>query len=298
MDLDENFMILVVCTFVFLSISSLTFIFLNMQKDIFSSDAVNTFGYFKIFTLLNPLVRVLGKCLLPTMSWTHRERVRKKLNQTGYEGTPVEHYFALQICLSLIFMLFSFGLILIFDLNATAMVLPFFLISVLGGFLIPSRRLMMLHRKRCLEIKQGWPFFLDLLMISLHSGMGLESALRMTMSVMGEGAIKNEWSHFFHALKMGRSKSTTYAAMESRLNIQMVSTFISMVSFSEKSGSSLLRQLEQQSIKLRSDQYISAEENAQRLPFKMMFPLAICFFPCTFMVISYPVVKQLLSVLK
>lgn len=262
------------------------------------SDAVNTFDCFKILILLHPLVRLLGKCLLPAMSWTHRERVQQKLNHAGYEGTPVEHYFALQMCLSLIFVLFYFSLILIFDLNATVMMLPFFLISVLSGFLIPSRRLMMLHRKRCMEIKQGWPFFLDLLMISLHSGMGLESALRMTMSVMGEGAIKNEWSHFFHSLKMGRSKSTTYAAMESRLNIQMVSTFISMVSFSEKTGSSLLRQLEQQSIKLRSDQYISAEENAQRLPFKMMFPLAMCFFPCTFMVISYPVVKQLLSALK
>lgn len=298
MNVDENLMPLFVSTLVFMAFYCLAIFLSKVRNDTLSSDALSKLGYIKMLSPLHPLVKVLGECLLPMMSWTHRERVQNKLSQAGFENTPAQQYFALQICLSVFFMALSLFLIITFDLNAVMTTVPFFSISLFAGLLIPSHRLIMLHKARCLEIKQGWPFFLDLLMISLHSGMGFESALRMTMSVLNEGAIKSVWNHYFHALKMGGSKSAAFATIESRLNMQIVSTFISMVSFSEKSGSSLLRQLEQQSIKLRSDQYIHAEECAQRLPFKMMFPLAICFFPCTFLVISYPVIRQLMSALQ
>jgi len=79
------------------------------------------------------------------------------------------------------------------------------------------------------------------------------------------------------------------------VEIKPVMQFVSSVSFSEKCGSSLVKQLQLQSSQFRADQAIITEEQALKAPVKMLLPLSLCFFPCTFLVISYPIVKQLLG---
>jgi tight adherence protein C len=251
--------------------------------------------FFPAFVPFYPWIRWLGGCLYPGMSWKFRDRLRKRLSSSGHVDVPVEIYFATQVlcgalgcfsmCVLLVYVDADFGI-------------NWFLTCLFGwilGSMVPSRHLHEQSRGHRAVLLLQWPFFIDLLVICLHAGMGFDAALRMTVDTLPEGAAKKEWRRYLHDLHTGHSKIEALNAMIERVELASVTHFVSTLMHSDKYGSGLIRQLQQQSAQLRSEQTIMAEENALKVPVKMLFPLSVCFFPCTFLVISYPIIKQLLN---
>lgn len=251
--------------------------------------------FFPAFTPICPLIRSIGVGLHPFMSWKHRDRLAKRLSCSGYDHVPAEIFCATQLLCGL---LGSLSICMLFMYVDVEMGFSWVLACSAGWLLcsmVPTRHLLQQSRAHRSEIVQQWPYFIDLLVICLCAGMGFDAALRMTVESLPEGAVKKEWRRYLHDIHTGKHKHQALNTMIQRLELAPVSNFVSSLIYSEKYGSGLIRQMQQQSSQLRMEQSIAAEEIALKAPVKMLLPLSLCFFPCTFLVISYPIIKQLIS---
>lgn len=284
------FALLCVCVSVFFSVQSL----LQLSAKGLSAYR-GQMGFFPILLPLCPLICWLGQRLYPFMTWSYRDKIQTMLHRSGFFIVPVGDFFATQvICGSIVAFLLSVA-IQSGELGWGAYSVLAILVAWVVGFFIPARRLQSQLRLHRAEINQQWPYFMDLLVICLCAGMSFESALRMTVESLPAGAVKMEWERYLSDLRTGQTRQHALQALVDRIELKPVIHFVSTLSFSEKSGSSLVKHLHQQSLQLRAEQAITAEEWALKAPVKMLLPLSICFFPCTFIVISYPIVKQLLG---
>ena len=268
---------------------------ITVSTDLFFTKYRDDICFFPLLLPLSPVIVKFGVLLYPTMSWSHRERIQVILNRSGFSAVLPQTFYASQVILGGI-------------LSMSLMILLHFLQLGIGsiaflaaaslwviGYMIPARRLKMLQKRHRHEFMQQWPDFMDLLVICIYAGLGFDSALRMTVGSFPLGAVKQEWNRYLDDLRMGVSKQDAMKYLSSRVQLKPVLHFVDSLSFSEKCGSSLVKHLQQQSSQLRTHQTILMEEHALKAPVKMLLPLSICFFPCTFLVISYPIVKQLIG---
>jgi tight adherence protein C len=72
-----------------------------------------------------------------------------------------------------------------------------------------------------------------------------------------------------------------------------VTQFVASVSTADRQGVSVTELLRRQSRQIRLSRALSAERHAMKLPVKLLAPLAICIFPCTFLVIAFPIAVRL-----
>jgi tight adherence protein C len=251
--------------------------------------------FFPVFIPLYAWINFIARVLYPVMSWKHRDRLKNRLSRAGHVDVPVQIFYATQVLCG------AFGFLtvcLLFVYVEADLGVGWLVACLIGGLLssmLPVRHLHEQSKGHRSEMMLQWPYFIDLLVICLHAGMGFDAALRMTVENLPEGAVKKEWTRYLHDLHTGHSKHEALNAMIERVGLASVSNFVSSLVYSEKYGSGLIRQMQQQSTQLRSEQTIMAEENALKAPVKMLLPLSLCFFPCTFLVVSYPIIKQLLS---
>ena len=253
---------------------------------------------FPAFAPFYILIALLGRLLYPAMTWKKRDRVKKMLWRAGHSNAPVEIFHSIQVLSGVLAV--SLVSVIFFYLEDDVGFL-WVLVCSAGwscGTMLPSRRIREQSRDHRSELVLHWPDFIDLLVICLHSGMGFDSALRMTVDSLPDGALKKEWKRYFHDLQSGHAKHEALSDMGERLALPSINQFVSSVIYSEKYGSGLIRQMQQQSDQLRMEQTILAEENALKAPVKMLIPLSLCFFPCTFLVVSYPIIKQMLTLMR
>ncbi len=277
-----------------LSVFFITLLLMHLSANGLSSHR-DQMRFFPILLPLSPMIGWFGRMLYPGMTWSHRDKIQTTLHRSGYFGVQVELFFATQVtCGTILALLLSAA----FAFGQLGWGGPWLFVTCVAwvvGFLIPTKRLQSQLKGHRDNINQQWPYFMDLLVICLCAGMGFDSALRMTVDSLSSGAVKLEWERYFSDLRTGLSKQDALKALADRVELKPVIHFVSSLSFSEKCGSSLVKHLQQQSLQLRTEQAIMAEEHALQAPIKMLLPLSVCFFPCTFLVISYPIVKQLLG---
>ena len=264
-----------------------------MGKGFFKNRSVMRF--FPMLIPLYPLLAWLGQSIHPTMSWSRRDNIQSLLHRSGYFYVPEEIFFAAQIASGFIASMFMTCLMIYLHVGVGVAWIIAIVVAWNFGFMTPARRLRTQLIRYRDEINRQWPDFMDLLVICLCAGMGFDSALRMTVDSLPQGAVKQEWERYVNDVRTGQTKQNALQALANRVEIKPVVQFVSSLSFSEKCGSSLVKQLQLQSSQIRSDQAINTEEHALKAPVKMLLPLSLCFFPCTFLVISYPIVKQLLG---
>ena len=80
-----------------------------------------------------------------------------------------------------------------------------------------------------------------------------------------------------------------------RLRLPAVSNWVAAVLTAERQGASLGPILRAQAEQRRNERFLRAEALAMKAPVKMLFPLMTCIFPCTFVIVLFPVVVQLLQ---
>lgn len=83
--------------------------------------------------------------------------------------------------------------------------------------------------------------------------------------------------------------------LAARTGLIAMASLVSALKQADQTGSSLGPILRAQADQRRSEQFLRAEELAMKAPVKMLFPLVTCIFPCTFLVIGFPVVLKLVE---
>ena len=160
----------------------------------------------------------------------------------------------------------------------------------LGGlipFFVPNVAVLMRERKRREEIRQHLPDAIDLLEICVTAGIGLDMAwnlvadeIRHVSSVLGSAM---DLSNF--EMHLGASRTEAMRNMATRTGAEQLSSLAAILVQSERFGTSVADTLREFATWMREERHLTAEERAEKMPTKMLFPMALFIFPAI-MVIS------------
>jgi tight adherence protein C len=158
------------------------------------------------------------------------------------------------------------------------------------GFYLPSIGLWWLRRKRQLEIFLTLPDALDLLVVCVESGLGLDAAMRKVCDEMKDHArtLCDEISLANFQLQMGRPKREVLHDLGVRTGVDDVKSLAAILIQADRFGSSVAQALRVQSDSMRIKRRQMAEEKAAKTAVQMIFPLVLFIFPGIFVVLVGP----------
>ncbi|MFO0923407.1 MAG: type II secretion system F family protein [Pirellulales bacterium] len=169
--------------------------------------------------------------------------------------------------------------------------------AILGGagFYIPELALTFLGMKRRKAIFQGLPDALDLLVVCVEAGLGLDQALRKVAEEMKKSyrILSDEISLANLHLQMGRARNQVLQDLGARTGVDDLRSLASLLIQADKFGSSVANALRVQSDSMRTRRQQIAEEKAAKTAVKLIFPLVIFIFPGVFVVLVGPAAIQM-----
>ncbi len=224
---------------------------------------------------------------------------RLLLNRAGYRK-PIAHSIYLAVRVGLPVVCVSFAL-----LYGSATGLPnrsVFLLAVLGfaaGYLVPDTLLRMKIRKRQEQISDSLPDALDLLVVCVEAGLGLNASfVKITEEFkLSSPTLSEEFDIVNREMVAGKPRQDALRALVERSGVEDVASLVAMLIQTEKLGTSLAQSLRVHSDSLRTRRRQRAEEAAAKTTIKLVFPLVFLLFPALFIVILGPGVMEVIRVL-
>lgn len=246
--------------------------------------------------LLTPLTDTLQRLARRFTPDGYVDSVRRKIvlggNPAGYE---VDRFLTAKVlgAGSLVVWLAVFNLVL-----PVGGLLQFVLVAALtaASFLAPDALLSRHITNRRDEIERQLPDVLDLLVISVEAGLGFEQALDRTATAV-PGALSEEAGRMLQEIRMGASRADALRALDERTQVDDLRTFIMAMLQADSFGISIASILNAQADEIRIRRRLRAQERAQRMPVKMLFPLVFCVFPAIFVVVLLPGLLTILDAL-
>ncbi len=166
----------------------------------------------------------------------------------------------------------------------------FIAIILILSFLIPSFWLSSKVNRRQDMIEKELPDVLDLLSVCASAGLGFDQSLLRVHQFMTT-PFGDEIGRVISEMEIGISRSNALRNMSNRLKIQDLASFISVIIQSETLGFSIAETIHQQAEQMRTLRKQRVQERAQKLPVKMLIPVAFLILPALLMIIIGPSVQ-------
>ncbi len=165
------------------------------------------------------------------------------------------------------------------------------------GFYLPSIVLWFLRKKRQEEIFLSLPDALDLLVVCVESGLGLDAAMRKVCDEMKDHAkvISEELSLANFQLQMGRPRREVLHDLGVRTGVDDVRSLAAILIQADRFGSSIAQALRVQSDSMRTRRKQLAEEKAAKTAVQLIFPLVLFIFPGIFVVLVGPAAISIMN---
>jgi tight adherence protein C len=233
--------------------------------------------------------KALSKPLMPQTELEQSE-LKIKLANAGFRSdSAVATYLGLRVGTFLVFALVSVGIFLPrYGLTLSALK-PIILITGIG-FYLPSIILWYLRSKRQEAIFLTLPDALDLMVVCVESGLGLDAAMRKVCDEMKDHAkvICEELSLANFQLQMGRPRREVLHDLGVRTGVDDVRSLAAILIQADRFGSSIAVALRVQSDSMRTRRKQLAEEKAAKTAVQLIFPLVMFIFPGIFVVLVGP----------
>jgi tight adherence protein C len=164
--------------------------------------------------------------------------------------------------------------------------------AVVGGYL-PLSWLRDRTASRSRRIARTLPFYLDVITLAIEGGSNMTGAIQHAADKGPQGPLSEELQRVLRDIRAGRTRADALRSLAERLRMPAVSQWVAAVLAAERQGSSLGPILRAQAEQRRMERFLRAEAMALKAPVKMLFPLMTCIFPCTFVIVFFPVVVRL-----
>jgi tight adherence protein C len=190
-------------------------------------------------------------------------------------------------------------LLLLLTTSGSSFAVSFLVAMALGfiGLLLPFWTLRRRVQRRRQAILKSLPDALDLIIVSVEAGLGLDAALRLVAEKL-HGPFPDHLAQMLREVGMGRARREALEAMAARLDIKDVTTLVRSIIQTEQLGTSLGRTLRAQATTIRVRRRQRAEEMSRKAPVKMVFPLVLFIMPSFFIVTIGPTFVRLVTFLQ
>jgi tight adherence protein C len=267
---------------------------LNDLKRKNAENAVNS-GRFDRFTdALEQASPSLSKYLEPKTT-VERNKLAQRLSEAGYRTeTGAAMFLSMKVIAGMTGFILGGGLSIILLGFNTGVLLK----ALLGGgilFFLPEFILDYLAKKRRQAITLALPDCLDLLVVSVEAGLGLDQAMRKVSEEMASSypILTEEIQLCTLHLQMGKVRSEVLQDLGNRTGVEDLRTLASLLIQADKFGSGVAQALRVQSDSMRIKRQQIAEEKAAKTAVKLIFPLVIFIFPGVFVVLVGPAAIQM-----
>jgi tight adherence protein C len=179
------------------------------------------------------------------------------------------------------------GVLMISSAGRTPMALGVTLLAAAIGFFGPDAILQRRADARQDQIRKSLPDTIDLLTISVEAGMAFDAALNQVMKTV-PGPLSQELGRMLHEMRLGSSRADAFRHLGERTSIEELRSFILAMIQADIFGISVGNVLRAQAKEMRTKRRQRAEERAQKIPVKILFPLIFCIMPSLFVVVLGP----------
>ena len=232
-----------------------------------------------------------------------RNRINRRLVSGGYEGLIQPHeIIAMRVLMPLglgvlccVMLYFSFpympenigeGLI-------KRQYIIFSIVLILFGF-IPDSWLKKSVQRRHRSIERALPFVLDLLTLSVESGLDFMSGIQRIIQHREIDPLGEELIRVFREIQVGRTRKEALRNMATRVNHPDIRSISNALIQADELGTGIGHALRVQADQIRTKRFQRAEKLGNEAPVKLLFPLTAFIFPAVFLVLLGPVILQML----
>ena len=160
-------------------------------------------------------------------------------------------------------------------------------IGAVVGFWVPDVLLYNAGTKRQEKIRRSMPDTLDMLTVCVEAGLGFDAALAQVVRTT-TGPFAAEGARVLQEMQFGRSRIDALRSLADRNPAPELRVFVSALIQAAELGVPVGRVLREQAVEMRLRRRQRAEEQAQKVPVKILFPLLFCLFPALFVMVIGP----------
>ena len=225
--------------------------------------------------------------------------LRTQLSRAGFQGRSAVTIFLGAKMILLVAGLLAVGaLTLMIDMTFMTKSLVVMLGAVIPFFL-PNMLMRLRHQRRTFEVRTHLPDVVDLLEICVSGGMGLDMAWNSVADEIRTVSplLANEMALTNLEMHLGVSRGDAISNMADRTGSEDLAGLVAVLVQSEKFGTSVSEALETFAKTMREIRSERAEESAQKMALKMLFPMILLIFPCVMMVAVGPALIILIDTL-
>jgi tight adherence protein C len=223
-------------------------------------------------------------------------KLKLKLAQAGFRSEAAPSMFLGMKFIGLVVGLFLGGgaMILMAHLNGQPLLSQknLFKCMIIGGgmFYLPDILLAFVSKRRKEQVFLGLPDALDLMVVCVEAGLGLDQAMRRVSEEMRKSyrVIAEEFGLCNLQMQMGKSRAEVLQELGQRSGVEDLRSLASILIQADKFGSSIAQALRVQSDSMRTRRRQIAEEKAAKTAVKLIFPLVMFIFPGIFVVLVGP----------
>jgi len=168
--------------------------------------------------------------------------------------------------------------------------------ALLAGVLGPQYLLTKNIEARHAQIRKALPDIIDLLVVSVEAGAGLDGALAEVCQ-RKRGPLPDEFARLLGEIRVGKTRKQAWQDMAERVGEDNLSALVAALAQAEELGVSIAKALRTQSDSLRTRRSLQIREIAAALPVKLLFPLIFFIFPALFVILLGPGLLSMTEVL-
>lgn len=267
-----------------------------LQPGFYSGSASHSTPLPRIWRLAWPWIDAGSRLFAKTLSWKSRRRMQSLLVQAALtDALGPGHIVAAQYLaggLVLAGLLLLAGVANAANSDGVRFVALFMAVA---AWMLPRRWLAKRAAGRLRRLNRELPFVLDMTMLCVQAGLNLSSALQQATQYSPVGPLREELMHALAEMRAGATRMHALEALATRTGSTAVKALVSALAQAELLGTSLGPILQAQAAQYRAERFQRADRLAMEAPVKMLFPLIACIFPCTFIVIGFPIAMSLME---
>ena len=250
-----------------------------------------------VATLAERLAEPINRLVPPSAA--NAKKLQKDLMQAGFRSPHAPsvyracQFLSMLVCPLLIVLLYTF---LVWPLNGALMPALF---AFGAGYILPRLILNRLIASRKLRITWGLADALDLMVITMEAGLGLNAAMLKICEELKDvhPDISKEFELANLEIRVGRERSEALRNLADRTGVEDLNSLVGMLIQADRFGTSIARAVRVYSDSLRTKRRQRAEQAAQKAAFKLLLPLGALLFPTMFIVILGPALLNISDML-